>query len=273
MAGSRKNRGQKKRAPRKASMHEILHGRHVVEEALRADRREFVRLSAREGSLAPEWSAVLDLAKEKGVPVVRLDPRQWSDLESGERDVQLQGCVLEAGPLPVLEGVDALCDSTPRDPSGKVILALDGVEDPQNVGSLARVADAAGAVGLLMTDRRSAPLTPALSRASAGAIEWQPVARVPNLVRGLKDLKKKGFWVLAADPEADRVLFNFPDALLKGDLVVVLGAEGKGLRPGVRAEVDHQVSFAYAGPRSFPECRHRRGCAFVRDLAPAKVPI
>jgi len=98
-----------------------------------------------------------------------------------------------------------------------------------------------------MTRRRSPPLSPALARASAGAIDWLPVARVANLVRALEELKTKGFWVVGADPEAKMELYELPDRLLLGDLVVVLGAEGRGLRPGVRAAVDHPVRIPMRG--------------------------
>jgi 23S rRNA (guanosine2251-2'-O)-methyltransferase len=154
---------------------------------------------------------------------------------------------LEAGPLPVIEGVAALRSALSDAPRGKVLIALDGVEDPQNVGSLARVADAAGVQGIVLTDRRSPPLSPTLSRASAGAIEWQRVARVTNLSRALRELKEAGFWVVAADPAAERTVFEFPDLLLSGDLVVVLGAEGRGLRPGILAEVDHGARLPMLG--------------------------
>lgn len=243
---NRKNRGD--RSVRRASPDtEILHGRHVVEEALRADRRKFGRLCVRQGGLAPEWTPVLEMGRKRGVLIQEMDPGDWEGIQQAAGESQLQGCVLEAGPLPVIEGVAALRSVLSDTPGGSILIALDGVEDPQNVGSLARVADAAGVAGIVLTDRRSPPLSPALSRASAGAIEWQRVARVTNLSRALRELKGAGFWVVAADPTAERTVFEFPDRLLSGDLVVVLGAEGKGLRPGILAEVDHGARLPMLG--------------------------
>ena len=243
---SRKKRGDRS-ARRLSSGMEILHGRHVIEEALRAERREFGRLCVRPSGLAPEWAPVLEMGRQKGVLVQPMESTDWDEIQRTVGESQLQGCVLEAGPLPVLDGVSALRSVLPKSPRGVSLIALDGVEDPQNVGSLARVADAAGVDGIVLTARRSPPLSPALSRASAGAIEWQSVARVTNLSRALRELKEAGFWVVAADPSAERTVFEFPDLLLSGDLVVVLGAEGRGLRPGVLAEVDHGARLPMLG--------------------------
>jgi 23S rRNA (guanosine2251-2'-O)-methyltransferase len=100
---------------------------------------------------------------------------------------------------------------------------------------------------MILTRRRAPPLSPAVARASAGAIEWLPVARVANLPRALNELKSKGFWVFGCDPGAPDALFELPDRLLRGDRVVVLGAEGKGLRRGVDQMLDHRVRVPMAG--------------------------
>ena len=154
-----------------------------------------------------------------------------------------QGVSLEAGPLPLVD-LAGLCaaGAAPR-----TLVALDQVEDPQNLGAIARVAEAAGVSGLLLTDRHSPPLSPAVSRASAGAIEWLATARVPNLVRALNQLKDQGFWIFGAEAEAPESLFELPDRVLRGERVVVLGAEGRGLRPGVQGVVDHRVRIPLAG--------------------------
>ncbi len=183
----------------------------------------------------------MDLAREAGVRVERLPRAQFAELVGAE--ARSQGVVLEAGPLPELP-LSALLEGQP---GMRILVALDGVEDPQNVGAVARVAEAAGAGGLILTRRRAPPLSSAVSRASAGAIEHLPVARVTNLPRTLADLEQAGFWSAGADPEAPSDLFTMPDRLLAGDLVVVLGAEGRGLRRGVRAALDHQVRIPMAG--------------------------
>jgi 23S rRNA (guanosine2251-2'-O)-methyltransferase len=151
--------------------------------------------------------------------------------------------VLEAGPLP-----EVPIDELIRGEAGsRTLVALDGVEDPQNLGAIARVADAAGVSGLVLTRHRAPPLSPAVSRASAGAIEWLPVARVANLNRSLNQLKNKGFWTFGCDPAGELELFALPDRVVAGDRVVVLGAEGRGLRQGVLRELDHSLRIPMGG--------------------------
>jgi 23S rRNA (guanosine2251-2'-O)-methyltransferase len=152
--------------------------------------------------------------------------------------------VLEAEPLPELSLESLLHSIAAENPT---LVALDGVEDPQNLGAIARVAEAAGVAGLILPRRRSAPLSPAVARASAGAIEWLPCARVPNLPRALNELKSKGFWVFGSEPEASLDLFELPDRALEGRRVVVFGAEGRGVRRGVERVLDYRVRIPLGG--------------------------
>jgi 23S rRNA (guanosine2251-2'-O)-methyltransferase len=225
---------------------ESLFGRHSIEEALRARRRRLTRLLIRKGPSRPELEPLVALAREAGVAVEQVEPQALPG-GAGPADAGYQGVVLEAGPLPELADVLALARAVPASGRPRRLLALDGVEDPQNVGALVRVADAAGVDGLILTHRRSPPLSPALARASAGAIEWLPVARVPNLSRALATLQREGFWVIGADPEAGESLYDLGAPLLSGDCVLVLGAEGKGIRPGIRSALDHPVRIPMSG--------------------------
>ncbi len=220
---------------------ELLTRFHPVHEALRAHRRPLHLLRVREPAPS-EAEPLLALASSAGVEVVFCTPAELGrGLPPG---LKPQGFVLEAGEIPELE-LDALIGLA--QPGRRFVVALDGVEDPQNLGAIARVAHAAGATGLLLTDRRSAPLSPAVSRASAGAIEHLPVARVVNLARGLERLKALGFWVLAAQPNAEQDLFALPDRFWEGDLALVLGAEGRGIRPGLERQLDSPISIPMAG--------------------------
>jgi len=189
---------------------------------------------------------VVRLAETAGIPVVEVEAEALGrGAGPGSPDPVV---ALEAGPLPELDLAELIqqvgsagSSNSPR------LVALDGVEDPQNVGAIARVAEGAGARGLILTQRRAPPLGPALARASAGAVEWLPVARVPNLPRALKLLKSEGFWTIGAEPEGAEPLFGMPARLTRGPLVVVLGAEGRGLRPGVLEQIDHRVRIPMAG--------------------------
>jgi len=220
---------------------EVLNGIHPVREALRARRRTLHELRVRSGTLRAEVAELVTLAEAAGVPVRRVAAELLAADDPAERSGA--GVELAVGPLPeiTLESLRAAAESP------ATLVALDGVEDPQNLGAIARVAEAAGVAGLLLTHRRSPPLSPAVARASAGAIEWLPTARVPNLPRALNYLKKQGFWVFGSDPEASDELFGLPDRLLTGDRVVVLGSEGRGLRRGVDQVLDHRVKIPMGG--------------------------
>lgn len=215
-----------------------IYGVHPVLEALRAGRRSLERVRLRQGLRRPGIDEIRAAADAAGVPVQEVDPEGL--LAGVPEGASTQGVVLEAGSLPEL-ALDALA-ARPG-----LVVALDGVEDPQNVGSIIRVAEAAGASGLVLTRRHAPPLGPAVARASAGAVEWLPVARVPNLGRALNTLKDKGFWVFGSDPEAELSLFELPDRVLGESQVVVLGAEGRGLRPGILKTLDHRVSIPMTG--------------------------
>ena len=230
-------------APRRGAGGDLerLWGIHPVREALRARRRELRRLRVEKGIRRRDAEEILAAARNAGVPFEEVSAEQLAEgLEPGSAP---QGVVLEAGPLPelTLEALTAEA-ATPR-----TLVALDGVEDPQNVGAIARVAEVCGVGGLVLTRRRAARLGPAVSRASAGAIEWLPIARVPNLRRALNDLKKQNFWVFGADPEGADDVFGLADRIVAGDRVLVLGAEGSGLRPGVRDVVDHRIRIPMVG--------------------------
>jgi 23S rRNA (guanosine2251-2'-O)-methyltransferase len=215
---------------------ERLVGIHPVREALRARRRDLHRVRIRPGASRSELEEIRRLAREAGVPV--------EEAGGPEAPREARSPVeLEAGPLPELD----LEELAGGDGGTGRLVALDEVEDPQNLGALCRVAEAAGARGLILTRRHAPPLSPAVSRASAGAVEHLPVARVPNLRRALNHLKSQGYWILGADVDASCDLFELPDRLVSGRLVVVLGGEGRGIRAGVRECLDHRARIPMAG--------------------------
>ncbi len=218
---------------------EQIVGLHPVLEALRARRRELFHVWLRPGLRRAAVDEVRAAAGAAGVPVAERedpDPGAPGSHSAG-------GVTLEAGPLPELE-LDVLLGliEAPR-----TIVALDGVEDPQNLGAIVRAAEAAGAGGLVLTRRRAPPLSPAVARASAGAIEWLPTARVPNLAQALERMKSRGYWVFGCEAGRGENVFALPDRVVAGDRVVVLGAEGRGLRPGIDRRIDHRVKIPMAG--------------------------
>ncbi len=221
-----------------------LTGRHAAREALRAGRRRLDRLLLREGARRAADEELVRLAEQARVPIEFVPASTLDALAEGEGPGQ--GVALRVGPLPELS-LDELIDRSGGTGEAVRLVALDGVEDPQNVGALARVAESAGAAGMILTRRRAPGLSPSVARASAGAIEWLPVARVPNLDRSLETLQARGFWVVAAAPDPDDSLFLQEDRILTGNLVVVLGAEGSGIRPSILKRADHRVGIPMRG--------------------------
>jgi 23S rRNA (guanosine2251-2'-O)-methyltransferase len=200
-----------------------------------------LRLRVRRGLRRSGLGEILAAARGARVPIEEVGADALA--AGAPPGISSQGVALLAGPLPEVPlGELARAGGAPR-----TLVALDGVEDPQNVGAIARAAEACGACGLLLTRRRAPPLGAVVSRASAGAIEWLPAARVANLGRALNTLKDKGFWVFGCDPEGVEELFALPARALAGDQVVVLGAEGRGLRAGIQRVLDHRIRIPMAG--------------------------
>ena len=149
-----------------------------------------------------------------------------------------QGVCAEVDPYPYADAAELLAAPDP------LIVALDEVTDPQNLGAVARTAEAVGATGVVIPERRSAEVTPAAAKASAGAVEHLKIARVRNLADFLADAKAAGAWCYGAAAGA-RTPYTAPD--YSGGVVLVLGAEGKGLRPRVAAACDDLVSLPLKG--------------------------
>lgn len=203
-------------------MTELLYGRQCVREALIADRRRVHALLLAEGTKpAPILHSIQNLARDAAVPVSRVD-RSVLDRQSPQH----QGVGLEVGGYPYVEFSDALqrLDRRPE----PLVLALDLLQDPQNVGALLRSAEAAGVDLVLLQDRRQVGITPAVSHASAGGVEHLHVATVPNLRQALKRLQESAYFVygLERDPKSR----PHTEADLTGKVVLVVGSEGEGLR-------------------------------------------
>ncbi len=233
-----------------AAATEHIAGYHAVAEALRAGRRKLFGLRVRQGLRHAGLGELRALADGAGIPVQEMAADALRQgLAPGVRD---QGLVLDAGPLPELGLEDLIRARTGGSgdggaPGNRRLVILNGVEDPQNLGAVARAAEGSGAIGLLLAERRAAPLSAAAVRASAGALEHLPVARVPNLARALRSLRDAGFWLIGADAEDAPSLFEVPRRTWEGDLGLVLGAEGRGIRPGVARLLDHRVRIPMAG--------------------------
>ncbi len=223
---------------------EVLYGLHPVEEALRAGKRRFDHVLVARERHDDRLASLIAECRQSGVRI-RQEPREQLTQIAGTP--MHQGVVAFVHPQQALS-IEDLFTSLPG-PAGqpapaRLLLALDSVEDPQNLGALLRVADGAGVDGVILTERRSAPLSPVAVKASAGAAEHLRIARVVNLVRALEDLKEHNIWVIGLDERGSQDYDQFD---FTGDCVLVLGREGAGLHDLVRRTCDHLLRIPMAG--------------------------
>jgi 23S rRNA (guanosine2251-2'-O)-methyltransferase len=212
-------------------------GFHAVEEALAAGR-PLERIVLARGRHGERVESVVRLAKSRSVPV-RFEAREQIDRLASTREHQ--GVAALASARATVELEDLLAKKTERG----LLVFLDGIEDPHNLGAIARSALAAGAGGIVIPERRAAGLTDTAERASAGALAHLPVARVKNLVRAMEEAKEAGYWMIGLDERAGK---NFADVDLKGSVGIVLGREGEGLHELTRKSCDFLVSLPTTGP-------------------------
>ena len=214
-------------------MNHLTAGVNPVREALRAGR-PLDRVLIAKGAGGPRIQEIVDLCRAKSVPV-RFEPREALDRAS--HSATHQGVIA----LGAVHGYIELAEVIPR---AQLLVLLDGVEDPHNLGAIVRTAHAAGAAAVVIPERRSAPLTETVAKAAAGALEYLPVARIVNVTQALEQLKRAGFWIYGLDERASaiyhQITYNTPTAF-------VLGGEGKGLHQGVQKHCDQLVRIPMAG--------------------------
>ncbi len=201
------------------------------------ERVAAVRLAERRDD--PRVRAIEELARRRERPVQRIDAHALQRLVG---DVVHQGVAADITPLPPMKEAELL--AALQDAATPLLLALDGVQDPHNLGACLRTADACGALAVIVPRDRAAQVTPTVRKVAVGAAETTPVVAVTNLVRTLKLLKQAGLWMVGADAAAEQ----HADAVdLKGPVVLVLGAEGTGLRQLTRQNCDFLVRLPLLG--------------------------
>jgi 23S rRNA (guanosine2251-2'-O)-methyltransferase len=209
--------------------HEAIYGVHPVIEALRSGRREVIEVL-----VAVESKKVAEVAAETGVPVKKVPRARIEELTRGGTH---QGVAARVGPYPYSNLEEILAAPEP------LVVVLDDVTDPRNLGAILRAADGAGASGVLIPKDRAVGMTAAVVKASAGASEYVPTARVTNLRRAIERMKGAGLWVYAA--EVGGTVYTALD--LTGPVALVLGSEGRGVRRLVREGCDGDLSIPMLG--------------------------
>jgi 23S rRNA (guanosine2251-2'-O)-methyltransferase len=218
---------------------EVLYGLHPVAEAIRSGSRQLDHVSVARERRDDRLERLIELCRTAGIRVA-LEPRdQLTRLARTDAHQGVLAVVRERQFL----GIEDLL--SPKETGQyRFFLALDGIEDPHNLGALLRTADGAGVDGVILPERRSAPVTATVAKSSAGASEHVRIARVTNLVRSLEQMKRQHVWVLGLD---ERGSPDYADFDFRTDCVLVLGREGAGLHDLVKKTCDHLLRIPMAG--------------------------
>jgi 23S rRNA (guanosine2251-2'-O)-methyltransferase len=217
-----------------------LTGINAVREALQAGSA-IDRIIIARGRQDTRTEEIVQLARGRGIPV-RFEDRSQIDRLANSKDHQGVVAIVAARAAGSLDDVLA---STNAAGHGGIIVLLDGVEDPHNLGAIIRTSLAAGAQGVVIPERRAAGLTDTVARASAGALAHLPIARVTNLVRAMEELKEAGYWLVGLDETAEK---SYTQVDYTSPVGIVLGGEGKGLHELTRKRCDFVVSLPTKGP-------------------------
>jgi len=213
---------------------EILYGIHPVNEALKAGRREFHEVYIVKERDTKRYGDITDLLETGKIPVKAVKPDRLKEITGTDFHQGIGAKVSEYLLTPfddILNGIK---------PDGKDFLVLlDNIVDPQNLGALVRTALCVGAGAVVITKDRSAPPTPAVSKASAGALEHIFLSRVTNMINAMEEIKEKGLWIAGLDAAAEMYVY---DCDFRSPIALVIGGEEKGIRPLVKASCDFLVS-------------------------------
>ncbi|MDX8291972.1 23S rRNA (guanosine(2251)-2'-O)-methyltransferase RlmB [Metabacillus indicus] len=217
---------------------EYIIGRNTVIEALKSTRNVY-KIWMAENSVKGQAQQIAQLAKEKGITIQTVPKKKIDQMAEGNH----QGVVAQVAAYEYAE-VDDILKAAADKGEAPFILILDEIEDPHNLGSIMRTADATGAHGIIIPKRRAVGLTTTVAKLSTGAIEYIPVARVTNLARTIEELKERGVWIVGTDAEGSD---DYRSMDGKMPLGLVIGSEGKGMGRLIKEKCDFLVNLPMAG--------------------------
>jgi 23S rRNA (guanosine2251-2'-O)-methyltransferase len=220
---------------------DLIYGFHPVQAALRANPKQLEGVWLAEARDDRRLQEIEAAARAAGLPCHRVSRDELADMAGSPRH---QGVVARRRAGEAGRGEPDFGEFVKRLPHGVLLLILDGIQDPHNLGACLRSAEAAGAHGVVVPRDHTAPLSAVALKSASGAAESLPLYRVPNLARAIEALKEQGVWVFGATHDADQTLY---EADLTVPLALVLGGEGKGLRRLTRESCDALVSIPMAG--------------------------
>ena len=221
-------------------MSQIIYGIHPVEEALKSPHLEFHKILIHTPKQHSPLQTILDRASERKISVSFVDKDTLNRMVKGATHQNVVALVKE---IPYA-GLEDVLSRWRQEGTRALLLILDGIEDPQNFGSLIRTALGFGAHGVIIPKDRAVGITPAVMKVSAGAVAHMPIARVVNIASTIDALKDEGIWVYGAAGEASDRIYDLD---LTDNLAIVVGAEGKGIRPLVKKKCDRLFSIPMKG--------------------------
>jgi 23S rRNA (guanosine2251-2'-O)-methyltransferase len=217
-----------------------IYGINPLLEALMMEPCRLVKIAVAKGMTKETLHSILNLADAKKIPVTFKEKREIDKLTG---HASHQG-VVGFHPSFTYADLDQIMENRHSASLHHLILLLDGITDPQNLGAMIRTAHCHGANGVVIPEHRTATVTAAVIKASAGAALLTPVVRVANIARAMVDLKKQGFWIYGADTHSGQKIH---DVTYQGDIGLVMGSEGRGMRPLIRKQCDFLVSIPMRG--------------------------
>jgi len=224
-------------------MAQIIYGIHPIIEALNSSHLHFEKIYISTPKPHAPIQSILDLANKRHIPVVYTTKEVLEQMAHGGVHQSVVGIFKE---FPYAD-IGKILSDWKKEGQKALFFILDGIEDPQNLGSLIRTALGCGAHGIIIPKHRAAGITPAVIKASAGAGVHLPIARVVNIVATIDTLKREGIWVYGASGEAKSLIYDLD---LNIDVAIVIGAEGRGIRPLVKKKCDRLFSIPMKGPLS-----------------------
>ena len=234
----------------------LLSGRNPIREALKSGR-DIEKLLVQRGELSGSAREIVQMAREAHIPVQEVDKARLDAIAPHH-----QGMLAFASAYQYAT-VDDMLDAAEERGEEPFLILLDGVTDPHNLGAIIRTAECVGAHGVIVPERRSVGLTPAAVKASAGAVEHLPVARVTNINRTLEDLKKRGVWAYAVTMDGE----DYEKVDFRGGVALVIGAEGEGISRLTLETCDQKVSLPMAGHLDSLNASVAAGVMMYRVLA------
>ena len=220
-----------------------IEGRNPVLEAMRAGRTfNKLYIAARQENARPDptLARIINMAKDLRIPIMEVPKISLDEMSQTHNH---QGVIAQVASHEYME-IDAILERASEKGEAPLLLILDELKDAYNLGSILRIADAAGVTGVIIPQHRSIGLDSMVAKASAGAIEYVPVARVTNLSRTILELKDKGFWIAGTDAEGTN---EYYDDVWSGPMAIVIGSEGEGMSKNIREKCDFLLSIPMAG--------------------------